>query len=340
MIKLFSQTNKDAKKRLKPDMGLRSWNDITTDEKNKIWLYLEGYFFNKTQKIARYDMLGNPAEKYYEFYGDSFEKKLKQKAVLDAIFHLNEEYKARSYAENYLKNSTLNAACLDFYNIFIENDDEAVVFELLSFYGNFLFTHSKDHEYVYQKENETDEEFKKRKINAKYKMFDNFASRLNDIFEQFGINYYLTRKGFIPRQDKKITEEIYEPVLSFFSDSKWKEINRDLQDAFSGFRKKTPKGYSSCITHTVSALQAFLQILVNGKIGKGDISQLIPEAQKKGLIPDDKFSTKIFKDIQSILMEERQIKANAHPKKEYANEKSALLVLNLTMIFLQHCIQN
>ena len=29
----------------------------------------------------------------------------------------------------------------------------------------------------------------------------------------------------------------------------------------------------------------------------------------------------------------------AHPKKEYANERNARTILNLSMIFFQHCIQ-
>ena len=33
--------------------------------------------------------------------------------------------------------------------------------------------------------------------------FDNFAARLNNVFEQFCINYSLTRNGFMPYQDKK-----------------------------------------------------------------------------------------------------------------------------------------
>ena len=212
--------------------------------------------------------------------------------------------------------------------------------ELLSAYSKILFLESKSDVYVSKKEKETEESFKKRKIDAEYKMFDNFASRINDVFEQFGINYHITRSGFVPRQDKKITKEIYEPVLGFLSDPHWKAVNKDLQDAFSQFQKKSPKAYSSSITHTVSALQAFLQILVHGKTGKGDIKELIPKAQAQQKIPNDLFSTKIFKDINSVLMSERQTKGDPHPKKEYATQKHALLVLNLTMIFLQHCIQD
>ena len=38
-------------------------------------------------------------------------------------------------------------------------------------------------------------------------------------------------------------------------------------------------------------------------------------------------------------MSERQLKGTPHPSKEYATEKNARLLLNLVMVFLQHCIQ-
>ena len=55
---------------------------------------------------------------------------------------------------------------------------------------------------------------------------------------------------------------------------------------------------------------------------------------------NDFFTKEIFKNIESIFDRERQDKGNAHPKKEYAIEKSVRTLMNLSMIFLQHCIQN
>jgi len=37
MFKLWSEKNKNAKDLLKPDLGLRSWNDLSEEEKDKIW---------------------------------------------------------------------------------------------------------------------------------------------------------------------------------------------------------------------------------------------------------------------------------------------------------------
>ena len=44
--------------------------------------------------------------------------------------------------------------------------------------------------------------------------------------------------------------------------------------------------------------------------------------------------------MESIFARERQETSNAHPMKEYATEKNTRLILNLAMIFFQHCIQN
>lgn len=38
-------------------------------------------------------------------------------------------------------------------------------------------------------------------------------------------------------------------------------------------------------------------------------------------------------------MRERQEKGDPHPKLEYANEQNARLILNLSMVFIQHFMQ-
>ena len=66
MIKLFSQANKDALKKLKPDLGLRNWNDLSSEDKNRTWRYLQEYFFDKDIQ-EQYDMMGDLEYKYYIF---------------------------------------------------------------------------------------------------------------------------------------------------------------------------------------------------------------------------------------------------------------------------------
>lgn len=328
MFKLWSELNQKAKKELKPDFGFRKWDSLSEDEKYKIWKYLEFYFFNK-------DRIEDYVDYYYKFFGD--EGKDETERIFDSIRILNDKFKARSYAKNFLENGSLNSACYDFYEIFMK-EDENVVMELLSLYCKELISERAD-ETVSRKEGETKEAYQERLENWRWEDFDNFAKYLNEVFADFGINLYLTRQGFIPRQEEKIIKEIYEPVLSYLSHPKWKEVGKLLSDSFDEYRKNTPQGYSNCVTNTISAIQAFLQVIVNGKTGKGEISKLITEAQRRSLIPNDFFTRKIFENIESIFARERQETGIAHPKKQYATEKNARTILNLAMIFLQHCIQ-
>lgn len=284
LFKLWSSNNPDVAEKICPHLGMREWNDLKPEEKQKIFAhFFNKGWFNKTNLV---------------FY---------------TIEALNERYKRKSYGQrllehggphferDYFGTQIFESCCLettvaDFELIFL-NENQDVVYEMLSLYVVLSIDSSS-----IQKIDESDEESRKNEIiNRAYEKADKFSHDFNDIFEQFSLNVVLTRNGIVFRQDKKITEEIYVPVLSYLSGKKWSPVNRDLTDAFRKFQEKTPQGYSGCITHAISALQGFLQVLVYDKTGKGDISDLIPEAQKKGVIPSDSFSTKIFKDIQSIL---------------------------------------
>jgi hypothetical protein len=329
-FKLWSELNSKAKKELKPDFGFRNWNSLSEDEKYKIWKYLKTHFFNnRIKKEYQND--------HYEFYGEGSEKELKERMILFSINFLNRSYKAQSYARKYLEDGTFNSACYDFYDIFMKQD-EHVVIELLSLYCKVLIS-EKAEKTIYKREDETEEEYQKRLQNYRWGNFDKFSEDLNDVFTDFGINLYLTRQGFIPRQEEKIIKEIYEPVLSYLSHPKWEEVSKLLSDGFDEYRKNTPQAYSNCITNTISAVQAFLQIIVNGRTGKDEISKLITEGQKRNIIPNDFFTKKIFENIESIFARERQETGIAHPKKEYATEKNTRTILNLAMIFFQHCLQ-
>jgi len=218
------------------------------------------------------------------------------------------------------------------------NQNENVVMELLSLYCIVLISERGDAT-VQKEKDEAEDEYQKRLQNWRWEDFDTFAHCLNEVLNDFGINLYLARQSFIPRQEEKIIKEIYEPVLSYLSHPKWKEVSQLLSDSFNEYRKNTPQGYSNCVTNVISAIQAFLQIIVNGKTGKGEISKLITEGQNRNLIPNDFFTKKVFENIESIFARERRETGIAHPKKEYATEKNARTILNLAMIFFQHCIQ-
>ena len=334
-FKLWSELNPKAKKKLKPDFGVRNWNSLSEDEKYKIWKYLEWYFFEAKEYPLPYVYVDKQCN--YKFFGNDLEKYNKLTRVTSSVELLNLKYKAKSYARRFLEDNTFNSACHDFYDIFMKQDEDAVM-ELLSLYCGVLIL-ERAGKTIHKKEGELKEEYNQRLESWRWEEFDKFRKKLNEVFTDFGINLYLTRQGFAPRQEEKIVKEIYEPVLNYLSHPKWKEVSEILSDAFDEYRKNTPQGYSNCVTNVISAIQAFLQIVVNGKTGKGEISKLISMAQKKKLIPDDPFTQKIFDNLESIFARQRQETGIAHPKKQYANEKNARLILNLAMVFIQHCVQ-
>lgn len=331
-FKRWSELNPQAKKELNPDLDFRNWDSLSEDEKYKIWKYLESYFFDKDIKEELLpDAFGNKSY-FYDFHNYNAKNR-----ILYSIKSLNDLFKVNSYGKYFLEHPDLNSACADFYDIFI-HQKENVVLEMLSLYCKYLISESSN-KTISRKETGSNEEYQKKLEKYQWQYFDLFSKNINEIFTAFGINLFLTRQGFIPRQDKKIIKEIYEPVLRCLSHPKWEEVDNLLSDSFNEYRKHTKQGYSNCITNTVCSIQAFLQILVYGKTGKGDISKLIPEAHKKQLISNDIFTKVIFRNMESIFARYRQEKGKDHPPKEYASEEDAQLILNLTMIFFQHCIQ-
>jgi hypothetical protein len=314
----FSQTNKEAAKILKPDLGLRTWAGMKPLDKELIWKQMETFFF-KNLPIPIHGQMGSYHMEYvleapYE------DQQLIRDCIEYSIKTLNELNKSKCFGINYLEKNSQFSACKDFAEIF-NHQNEAVVMEMLSGYA----------EYMLNVPSETEREHGKR-------LFDEFSKHFNELMSHFSFKYSLTKIGFVSIEDKIIVEDIYKPVIEALSDTKWKEVNQNLSDAFADYRKNTPEDYSTCITKSVSAVQAYLQILVEGKTGGGNIAKLIPEAQVKGLIHKNILTAKIINDIESVLQAERQIKGDAHAKSEYGDAKSARLVLNMAMVFLHHSI--
>ncbi len=337
-FKRFSELNKSALYELKPDFGYQSWSDISENDRHKIWKYLEFFFFDKNPKHSWSDPHKNESGYYHEFFGETdFEKDSKRNRIVYAVDGLNQLFKAKSHAINFLENRDWYNACSDFNRIFLK-ESEAVVMELISLYAEKTIKENKL--YLSKYENEKELEYNKRLEKWNWKPFDEFAKKLNEVFSHFDISVTLTRLGLFPKQEERINNELIEPVLRSLSHPKWEEVNQHLNDAFLEYRKRTPLGFSTSVTKAVTAVQAFLQILVYEKTGKGDISKLIPQAISKGDIPSDLFTKEVFKTIESILMRERQEAGVSHPSDEYSTEKNAKMVLNLAMLFFQHCLPN
>lgn len=333
-FKLWSETSREAKEALRPNLGFRTFDDLKLEERKNMWHHLEGFFFLLEKEYDKYRPDSDENGWYYPILEPFADEK--RNYITGAIYLLVESYKSQNFAPSYIRKKTIFNALKDFYEIFTKQSNH-VVLETLSFYCRSLF-HYRQKRFLDRLNNEDDNAYNKRRNKEVQVTFKEFASRLNEVFEDFRLNTYLSPKGFLPKQDQKITNRIIEPALDALSDDKWAEVNILLGDAFLEFNKNAALGYSNCVTNIVSAIQAFLQLLVNGKTGSGDISKLIPEAQKKGLIPNDSFTSEVFKKIETVLARERQETGVAHPKQEYATEKNAKMVINLAMLFFQHCL--
>ena len=183
-----------------------------------------------------------------------------------------------------------------------------------------------------------DIETRKKQVDWAFSEFDRLARTLNHIFEQFSVNILVTRNGFVPRQDDKIAQEIYVPTMKALSDPKWKQVSDHLSDMFDDYQARN---YPEVITKAHSALQRFLQILVGeGKNGKGELSKLFAHAKKESMISDNLFIQKIVQTIQSFISSERANNSTAKPSTTAASSSDALLVMNVLMVFLQHCLHN
>ncbi len=301
-FQFWSKTHSSINERLRPKLNDVNWDELSHDDKARIWQHLtnKGWFAANA-------------------------------VTLEAVYGLNETARKHSYGEHllshggpheytkdyppvtYYQQCCMDVARLDFERIF-KYQPVDVVFELLSFFASGALS---------------------RKL-EKEKDFDTFSDNLNDVFKQFGIGYRMSKSGFIPHQDSKITNSVWEPVIAALNDKKWTEVDRELSTAFTEYRKGDKSGYSAAVTHSVNAMQAYLQILVYGEVGKGRILELITEAEKKHLLPTKGIGNDLVREVENVLARERMKSGNAHPKKDYADETSALFVLNIVMISLQY----
>ena len=193
--------------------------------------------------------------------------------------------------------------------------------------------------YLHAAQEVQDGEEKEGLINQAFDEFDRLTNSLNHIFEQFSINIMVTRNGFIPRQDDRIDKEIYQPTLKVLSDPKWKSVSDDLADMFNDYQKQS---YPEAITKAHSAVQRFLQILVGneGKNGKGELGKLFVRAREDGVITENQFTREIVKVFQGFISSERANNSTAKPALRPTSSSDALLVMNVVMVFIQHCLQN
>ncbi|MEK7566149.1 MAG: hypothetical protein AAB494_00550 [Patescibacteria group bacterium] len=141
-----------------------SWNDLTLEDKEKIWSYLENkdsfkepwFIFATVYKL-------NKTHKKNGFGKNLLNHKGKLPHYIEGMSIIHGGIRALAWCCS-------EASKNDFRHIFL-NEKEKVVLKLLSFFAD----------------------------NLTGEVFEKFCSDLNDILKQFNLNIFLTKKGFVAR---------------------------------------------------------------------------------------------------------------------------------------------
>ncbi|MCX6719286.1 MAG: hypothetical protein NTZ38_02845 [Candidatus Taylorbacteria bacterium] len=319
---LFGQDDPKTEAEIQPTLILRQWSDISTADK----------------QIAFQELENNGWLEYYsgeilttiEYLNHHFLRQCPGKH-LHGIKPENDRAGMRYNNDS----ERMKAALTDFEHIFLQEKSDALVFRMLS---KFAECYIDGYSYRQAAEAKSEEDQKKYTAEA-FRRFDALTNCLNHIFEQFSINQLVTRSGFVPRQDTKISEDIFVPVLRVLADPKWRTVNSDLAKMFEDYRDEN---YPEVITKAHVAIQRFLQIIAGeeGKNGKGEVGKLFQEAKNKGLIPINHFTEPLVNVIQGFIVSERATNSTAKPTLKATTASDALLMMNVIMVFLQYCLQN
>lgn len=316
---LYGEGDPQIEEAIQPRIGLRNWIDLEVKEKQTALRYLIN---NKWLKGTSREVLQTIEYLNYHYLRQCPGKRL---------YGIEPESNIRGSGNEY---GRTEAAFTDFKGIFVNEKSEAMVLRMLSRFAQLYINQN----FWALAENTKDDQKRKENVEEAFKKFDRLANCLNHIFEQFSVNLQITRNGLIPKQDEKITDDIYEPTLKILADPKWKTVNDDLAQMFEDYREGN---HPEVITKAHSVVQRFLQILVGeeGKSGRGEIGKLFGKAKKEGLIPVDRFTEPIINVFQGFLASERATKSTAKPTLKDTTPSDALLVMNVVMVFLQHCLQ-
>jgi hypothetical protein len=263
-----------------------------------------------------------------------------QQEILQTISYLNHKFLRALPGKNLHQASgseadMRRAALKDFVEIFVNEQNEALVLLMLSRFAQLHIDQDRLRTAKKMEEGKERAEYLQRA----FSQFDYLANCLNHIFEQFAVNQHVTRTSFVPRQDEKITTQVYEPTLTILADPKWTTVSADLAEMFADYREQR---YPEVITKAHSAVQRFLQILVGeeGKSGKGELSKLVQEAKAQNIIPTNRFIDPVISAILSYIPSERATNSTAKPALKDTTPSEAMLMMNVVMILIQFCLQN
>ena len=318
---LYGEGDPQIEEAIQPRLALRKWSDLEIGEKEIALQYIinKGWLGDSSDEILE----------TIEYLNNVFLKQCPGKQ----LHNIKPEYRYTHGRSNELERK--EAAYRDFRNIFLNEKSEAMVLRMLSRFAQNQIINS----YLGIAAKAEDEQKKEENIEEAYKKFDRLANCLNHAFKQFSVNVQILRNGLIPMQDEKITDENYEPTLRILADPKWKSVKKDLGQMFADYQDGN---YPEVITKAHSAVQRFLQILVGeeGKSGKGEIGKLFGRARQEGVIPADRFTEPLISVFQGFISSERATKSTAKPRLKDTTPSDALLVMNVVMVFMQHCFQN
>ena len=319
-FQIFGENDPQISETIQPELGLRNWSELSKDEKDICHQQLlnDGWLIKNTGLISQtFDFLN------HKYLRRRPGKRLHDIGPLVRVPHL-------SISNEKERNQ---AAYGDFNEILLTEESDALVLTTLSYFAMLLIDR-RSHSLAKEAE---DDKTRNEVVRKAFERFDLFSNCLNHIFEQFSVNMKLTRTGLIPVQDKEITERVYEPTLRFLADPKWETVSRSLNEVFAEF---TDKNYPEVITKAHSTVQRFLQVLVGeeGKNAKGEVKDLLRTGKRNGLIPADQFSGPIVHVLQGFIVSERANNSTAKPAKIQASQSEVLLVMNVVMVFLQHCL--
>ncbi len=318
---LFGEKDAATESMIQSTLELRSWVNLSAEEKQIAIRELinAGWVDSNSKEILN----------TIEYLNKTFLRRCPGKH----LHGIKPKYEVR-YPGIVNQSERENAALMDFHSIFLQELSDALVFRMLS---KLAFCYIDQYKYG-EANRATNVVERERLVNESFQKFDRFANCLNHIFEQFAVNQLVTRNGFVPRQDSKIADEIYTPVLIVLSDPKWQTVSADLFEMFSDFGDEN---YPETITKAHRAIQRFLQIIAGeeGKNAKGEVGELFKVAKRMELVPINRFTEPFIDSLQKFVVSERATNSTAKPTTKTATCSDALLVMNLTMVFLQHCLQ-
>jgi hypothetical protein len=310
---LYGADNPNFDKHVQPTFPLRSWDDLESTEKITI-----------LKKVKNSGWLDRSP----------------RSELINTIKHINHKFLVKCPGKSTFANDTrddyniFDFVVEDFKDIFLKENSD-LVFYMISYYSKMLI----NLQYYEMAESSQDDKSRESYINTAFERFDKFGNCINYAFEQFAVNLQLTRQGFMPVQEKVITNEVYKPVLGKLIDPKWKTVNLDIETMFQNFSSNK---YPEVIQDAHRVVQNFLQVVVSSdsKNSKGEMKDLFRKAKEAKYISPDIFSTKIINVVQESLAASRATQSPAKPIIKDSKKSDALLAMNITIVFLQHVLSN